>query len=133
MVDLKKAALRFRNIFVPRGRTPFGQHQGLLKHRKSEIHRFPVKYDKSDWLTRDANSAHAQKIVSGLSGRECFFQRILSSFFVYGARVHVMFGGPSKDFALGTASRPSSISAAQSSKAGSLPRARVLIFRNSRW
>ena len=47
-------------ILVPRGRTPFGQHQeittsGLVQHRKSTIHGLPVtlrmlrvKSDKSD-------------------------------------------------------------------------------------
>ena len=58
----KREELWGRDILVPRGRTPFGQHQeittsGLVQHRKSTIHGLPVtlrmlrvKSDKSDWF-----------------------------------------------------------------------------------
>ena len=43
---------------------------GLVQHRKSAIHRLPVKSGKSDWLRiRNEYSAHTQKIGSCQSSR----------------------------------------------------------------
>ena len=59
-----------RAILVPRGRNPFGQHQGSRPLAGAKNHGLIVKSGKSDWLKIQSKySAHVQKIGSGERSR----------------------------------------------------------------
>ena len=71
---------------VPRAHDASGlmagmESSGLVQHRKTTIHGFPVKSGKSDWLRiRNEYSVHTQKIRSDESSRSLSqARRIMSS------------------------------------------------------
>ena len=59
------------SILVLKGHAPTGQPNRRVQHRKSGIHRLPVKPENSNWLgTRNEHSAQTRKIGSVFSDHD---------------------------------------------------------------